>query len=164
MFLSLPEHQPFQSAEGCSQSWPSTVRLCPGSDTSRGTLGRSLTRLSAPCLQRVCTDSRLHVHGAGILSHSFVLKDSRIRSPNMPEKHSLHRSSNQVMKSITNNQAACPEATSSWEVRSLPPLPLNLTSLPAPQGNARWSADAVFAWRWTITPFRVRSWPRRGPA
>lgn len=114
-------------------------------------LGQGVHSLGATLSAKGRTDSRgsplsgrLHCHGAGVLLHSLVRKESRIRCPNMPEKHLLHGSSDQVMKTINNNSAAS-VLKSPLPGRSFPVIPLNLTSFPSPQGNARWSAEPVFA-------------------
>lgn len=116
--------------------------MCPDAGTFQWDLG---PLLRPPGLQRVYAGSPgslrsgLRFQGAGILLHSFVLKDSRIRSPSMPEKRLRHRSANQVMKTIQNNEAA---------LVLKPPLPGRSRSLPCtstgldfppllPQGAAR---------------------------
>lgn len=85
--------------------------------------------------------------------HSFVLKDSRTRSPNMPEKHLLHRSSHQVMKTIKNNQAACVlKSPLPGRSRSIPSTFPELCFLPCPQGHAPCSAEPALARRMRSDP------------
>lgn len=126
--------------------------MVPDLTSSCEALGQSLTHLGASLsvkseyrqLRQPAGPSPLL--RAGILLHSFVLKDSRIRSPSTPEKHLLHRSSHQVMKTIKNNQAASVlKSPLAGRSRSIPSTFPELSFLPCPQGHAPCSAEPELA-------------------
>lgn len=128
--------------------------MVPVLTSSCETLGQSLTHLGASLSAKAEYGQLRQPAGqlspllrAGILLHSFVLKDSRIRSPNTPEKHLLHRSSHQVMKTIKNNQAACVlKSPLPGRSRSIPSTFPELCPLPCPRGHTPCSAEPALAW------------------
>lgn len=128
--------------------------MVPVLTSSCETLGQSLTHLGASLSAKAEYRQLRQPAGqlspllrAGILLHSFVLKDSRIRSPNTPEKHLLHRSSHQVMKTIKNNQAACVlKSPLPGRSRSIPSTFPELCLLPCPRGHTPCSAEPALAW------------------